>query len=185
MSQDLYERVANERRRLREVRQSLSAAVAQSSGGDAGWIPYYIAVGDYFETAMARLHRQDIRMGDMLRAKADMQDPEMQRAMQELDERLSGNQIHLQQMLAARDALRANGADALDEFEQAAGAYAEFIVNNMGHHAGTANPARELFSAEDWAYMAEVSEADQQREEQLHEQVFAALPSGVELPEQD
>jgi len=40
-----------------------------------------------------------------------------------------------------------------------------------------------LFTADDWAYMADVSLSDQQRERQLYDAVFAALPAGLELPE--
>ena len=178
----LYERVAAERRRLREVRTALSAATAQGAHGAADWVPFYIAIGDYFEAAMDRLHEQDIRMGDMLRDKVDMNDPDNIRALEELDERLSGNQEHLGHMLAARDALRADGAAALDGFESAGGAYAAFIVENMGHHPGTANLAGELFSADEWEHMTLASDEARARETQLHEDVFAAAPGSLELP---
>ena len=178
----LFERVAAERRRLREVRTALTAATAQGAQGAADWVPFYIAIGDYFEASMERLHEQDIRMGDMLRDKADMDDPDNIRALEELDERLSGNQEHLQKMLAARDALRADGASALDQFESAGGAYAAFIVANMGHHPGTANLAGELFSADDWEHMTLASEEAREREAHLHAAVFASAPASLELP---
>ena len=178
----LYERVAAERRRLREVRTALSAATAQGAQGAADWVPFYIAIGDYFEASMARLHEQDIRMGHMLRDKADMEDSDNITALQELDDRLSGNQEHLQKMLAARDALQSDGAAALDQFEAAGGAYAAFIVANMGHHPGTANLAGELFSADDWEHMTLASEEAREREAQLHADVFAAVPAALEMP---
>ena len=74
MSTDLNERIAAERKRLKEVRQTLTAAVNKQANGDASYVPFYIAIGDYFEATMERLHRQDIRMGDMLRDKADLSD---------------------------------------------------------------------------------------------------------------
>ena len=43
--------------------------------------------------------------------------------------------------------------------------------------------AQAVFSAEDWAYMADVSKADQLREQQLFDAVFAAVPAGLELPD--
>ena len=183
MVEDLYKRVAVERTRLREVRQALTAATGQGANGDAAYVPFYIAIGDYFEASMARLHAQDIRMGEMLEEKADLTTPEAKQAMAELDERLAGNQRHLKKMLAARDVLRSEGAAALAEFESAGGAYAAFIVANMGHHPGSTNLAQAVFSADDWAYMADSSEADQLREQQLHAAVFAALPSNLQLPE--
>lgn len=178
----LHERVAAERRRLREVRTALTAATAQGAQGAADWVPFYIAIGDYFEASMERLHEQDIRMGDMLRAKADMENADNIRALEELDFRLSGNQEHLGRMLAARDALKTEGVAALDSFEEAGGAYAAFIVANMGHHPGTANLAGALFSAEDWEHMTLASDEARQREQELHAAVFAAAPPALELP---
>ena len=181
---ELYERVAAERRRLREVRQALTQATTQGCGGNADWAPFYIAIGDYFEAAMRRLHDQDIRMGDLLREKIDLSQPDVQKAMAELDERLAGNQRHLKAMLAARNALHGDPQGALAEFEAAGKAYADYIVANMGHHPGSTNLAQEHFSQEDWAHMADVSEADQAREEQLHAAVFAAVPDDLELPQE-
>jgi hypothetical protein len=183
MAEELYKRIAAERRRLREVRQALSAATAPDTYSNADYVPFYIAIADYFEAAMERLHAQDIRMGDMLNDKADLTTPENKQAMAELDERLAGNQLHLKKMLAAADALRSEGEGALQQFASAGGAYAAFIVANMGHHGGTSDLAQALFSADDWAYMADVSEADQLREQQLYKKVFTALPDNLVLPE--
>ena len=184
MAAELYERIAGERRRLREVRQALTAATDQGAKGDSAYVPFYIAIGDYFEATMRRLHDQDIRMGELLDKRADLSTPENKQAMVELDERLSGNQRHLKKMLAARDVLRSDGAAALDQFESAGGDYAAFIVANMGHHPGTADLAQAVFSTDDWAYMADVSEADQVLEQQLHAAVFTAWPhNSLEMPE--
>jgi hypothetical protein len=103
--------------------------------------------------------------------------------MAELEERLAGNQAHLANMLTARAALQKSGVAALSQFEGAGGAYARYIVEHMGHHPGSTNMAQALFTADDWVYMADVSVADQQREQQLFDAVFALLPAGLELPE--
>jgi hypothetical protein len=179
----LQERIAGERRRLREVRQSLTASVAQGANGDQSYVAFYIAIGAYFEAAMERLHTQDVRMGDLLQDRADLTLPDNARAMAELAERLAGNQQHLEKMLAARDALCADGAQALPAFEAAGGAYADYIVANMGHHPGTTTMAQELFSEDDWAFMAAVTEVDQRHEQQLFEHVFANKPAGLNLPD--
>jgi hypothetical protein len=181
MSQ-LRERIAGERRRLREVRQAMTAAVAQGASGDDKFVLFYLAVGDYFDAAMERLHTQDIRMGEMLRDKADLAESSNIQAIAELDDRLAGNQDHLQQLLHARDELRLQGVAALPEFEAAGQAYSDYIVASMGHHPGSTDMAAKLFSAEDWEYMADVSEADQQREKELYAAVFDAVPEVVSLP---
>lgn len=181
MMATLRERIAGERGRLKQVRQALTAAAAKPSAGGEDRSEFYMAIGDYFEASMDRLHEQDIRLGDMLRDKADMTTADNQQALAELDERLSGNQMHLKNMLAARDDLRSSGASAQVQFESAGGAYARYIVENMGHHPGTTDLARELFSMEDWEYMAFASEEAQAREQQLHAHVFQCVPSDLTI----
>ncbi len=181
---ELKDQIAGERRRLREVRQALTVAVAQGSQGAASWLPFYQAVGDYFAAAMHRLHVQDVRMGDLLREKADLTTPAAQQAMQELKDRLDGNQMHLERFLAGHTRLATDGLGAMPEFEAAAAAYTDYIVANMGHHDGTTSLARDAFTPEDWQHMALVSDADAQREKNLYEAVFAAVPDDLELPQE-
>jgi hypothetical protein len=173
----LRERVAGERRRLRSVRETLTAAVGRTAGGDPAFIPFYLAVAEYIGTAMDRLHAQDVKMGDMIRAKLGPPDPESARGLAELDERLAGNQRLLHEFLAARDALAAQGAAALARFEAAGRAYTGYIVANMGHHGATTDLAARLFSTADWDYMAGITPAETRREEDLYARVFAALPA--------
>lgn len=175
----LRERVAGERRRLKSVREALSAAVARTSGGDPAFVPFYAAVAAYIEAAMARLHAQDIRMGAMLRASPESKDAAGQQALRELDERLAGNQRHLQAFLAASEQLADRGAAAVDEFERVSRAYTDFIVANMGHHGATTELAARVFSAADWEQMAHVSAADTRREAELYDRVFSRLPAAL------
>lgn len=178
----LRERVANERRRLKSVREALSAALVKGAGGDATYVPFYVAVANYIEAAMHRLHIQDVRMGDMIRTKLGDVDPNAKKALGELDERLSGNQRYLNEFLAGRDALKKDGAAALDRFEKAARDYTNYITANMGHHGATTELAQKLFSLDDWAYMAGITEEETRNEEDLHRRVFAVVPKGLKLP---
>ena len=181
----LRERVANERRRLKTVRQALLAALAQGARGDASYIPFYLAVADYIEAAMHRLHIQDVRMGEMIRAKLVTVEGSATKAMGELDERLAGNQRHLNKLLEARDALKKQGASVLDRFEQVSRDYTSYIMTNMGHHGGTTELAQKLFSVDDWAYMAGITEDETRREQVLHDQVFKSVPKNLTLPAGD
>jgi phosphopantothenoylcysteine synthetase/decarboxylase len=178
---DLYERIAGERRRLREVRKMMTAAVEQTASGSADYVPFYVAIGDYFETAMHRLHEQDLRLTDLLNKKADLSLPKNQQAMAELAARLEGNQRHLEKLMAARASLKQSGTAALPEFESAGKAYSDFIVANMGHHPGTNDMAQEVFSAEDWQHMAYVSDDDLANEQRLYDAVVAAKPAGLSV----
>lgn len=178
----LRERVANERRRLKSVRQALSAAVAQGAGGDVAYIPFYIAIAAYIEASMHRLHIQDVRMGDTIRAKLGTPSPEQTQALHELDERLAGNQRHLKIFLDAREALRTQGAAALGRFEKASADYTSYIVNSMGHHDPTTSLARDLLTQDDWVFMAGITDEETRREQTLYERVFATVPAGLKLP---
>ncbi len=178
----LRERVAAERRRLRSVRQKLSAAVAQTSGGEESYVPFYIAIADYIEAAMERLHAQDIKMGDMIREKVETVDENVKQALAELDERLAGNQEHLQRFLEASEALKREGAAAIERFEAVSKAYTDYITANMGHHGGTTDLAAKLFSTDDWEYMAGVTDEDMQREKELYAHVEETTPDDLEVP---
>ena len=180
---ELRERIAGERRRLRTVRQKLSAAVAQGAHGNSAWVPFYTAVGDYMEASMGRLHAQDEKMGAMIREKVERIDDNVRKALGELEERLGGNEQRLKRMLAARDRLRVAGPEALAEFEAAAGEFTAFIVANMGHHGGTTDLAAKLFTPADWDYMAGITDEEMNREVALFEKVTKATPADLELPE--
>ena len=175
----LREKVAGERRRLKSVREAMTAAVARKSGGDSTFAPFYVAVADYIETSMGRLHAQDVKMGDMIRRKLVTLDDKSRQALDELHERLTGNQAHLTVFSSAKSALQSEGADALPRFEQASAAYTAYIVANMGHHGLTTELAAKLFSEADWTYMAGISEVDTAVEQQLYARVFALLPTAL------
>ncbi len=179
----LRENISNERRHLREVRQSLSAALEQGSGGDGAYLPFYIAIADYMDVSMGRLHEQDIFMGEKLRSYVPDPDGTQTTGMDELDERLAGNQKHLKRFLAARDDLKTKGASAIDAFESVSRAYTNYITSNMGHHGGSTDIAQQHFTDDDWNTMANVTDESLAREKELYDSVFAAKPAGLTLPE--
>lgn len=176
----LRERVAGERRRLKSVREAMTAAVTRKSGGDPAFVPFYTAVGDYIETSMGRLHAQDVKMGNMIRARLGQLDAGTEQALRELDERLAGNQEHLKAFSAAKTALNDGGARALANFEAAGAAYSNYIVSNMGHHGATTDLAGRLFTAADWEFMAGVTDEETRVEQQLYARVFSSLPPGLD-----
>jgi hypothetical protein len=175
----LMERVANERRRLRTVRQNMLAATEEKLDGNESRAAFYIATADYIDVTMQRLHRQDIRMGEMIKDKVESMSPSVKQALAELEERLEGAKRHLGPFLAARDALQEKGLEALAIFEKEAKIYSDFIVANMGHHGPTSDLSAELFSGADWEHMAEVTDAEVAREAALFDRVDAAKPASL------
>lgn len=179
----LMERIGNERRRLRNVRQNMLAAIEQKSQGNEAYVPFYIAAANYIDATMQRVHIQDVKMDDMIREKVETMDADVEQALAELDDRLTGAKEHLIPFLAARDALIESGREALELFEKEGKEYSDFIVSNMGHHPPTADLGAKLFSAEDWEYMAGITDEDVERETALFDSVQETLPGDVKGPD--
>ena len=175
----LQERIGNERRRLRAIRQKMMAAVEQKSGGDEAYVPFYVASADYIDATMARLHVQDVKMGEMIREKANAVEDDIETAMGQLEARLQGAKDHLKPFLAARDELREKGAEALENFEKIAKEYSDFIVANMGHHDASSDLSAKLFTTADWEYMAGITDEEVAKEENLFERAAASTPDSL------
>lgn len=175
----LMERIANERRRLRNVRENMLAAIEQTSNGDEAFVKFYIAAANYIDATMQRVHEQDVKMDTMIRDKVESMDANIEKALNELHERLVGAKQHLKPFLAARAALAEKGKAALTDFEREGKIYSEFIVANMGHHPATADLGAKLFSAEDWEYMAGASEAEIEREQELFDAFVESIPASL------
>jgi hypothetical protein len=175
----LQERIGNERRRLRAVRQNMIAAIERGSGGEEAYVPFYIAAADYIDATMQRVHAQDVRMADMIREKVESVDAGVEKALVELDDRLQGAKEHLKPFLVARDTLKHEGHVALERFEQAGKTYSDFIVANMGHHGATSDLSVKLFSTADWEYMAAITDEEIEREAGLFESVESSIPDSL------
>ncbi len=176
----LMERIGEERRRLRSVRLRMVAAVEKQAGGDAAFVPFYVAAADYIDVTMQRVHEQDVKMGEMIVEKVGEPDDQVRQALKELDERLDTAKQQLEPFLAARDTLREQGGEALQNFESAAKTYSDFIVANMGHHGSTNDLSVKLFSPADWEYMAGITDEQSAYDERLYGRVVETTPKGVE-----
>ena len=175
----LQERISSERKRLRNVRENMLAAIEQQADGDESFVPFYIAAADYIDATMQRVHEQDVKMDTMIREKAEVIDAEVEQALAELNARLEGAKEHLQPFLEARDLLKREGIAALPNFEKQGKIYSDFIVANMGHHPPTANLGAKLFSPEDWEYMAGATEEEIAREQQLFATFSDKVPASL------
>ena len=140
-----------------------------------------MAIGDYIDASMHRLHIQDVRMGAMIRSKMGTIDAAAEKGLSELDERLAGNQRHLNLFLDARDRLKREGAAALPRFETVSRDYTNYIVASMGHHGASTDLAQRLFTLDDWSYMAGITDEESRNEQLLHERVFGSVPAGLKL----
>lgn len=172
--------VGIERKHLKAVREKLTAAVTQTSKGDASFVPFYIAIADYMEASMGRLHDQDVKLGETIRAKAE-DAVEAENRLQDLKHRLAGSQDCLRVLLEARDVLEQEGAAALGQFETAGEAYSNYIQTKMGHQGPISELAASLLTPEDWEYIAGVTDDAVEREEELYDHVSETIPDSLEL----
>ena len=172
--------IMRERGRLRTVHEMLKEALAVSPR-DETFIPFYIAIGDYMEASMGRLHIQDINMLERLASKIDMNDPENEEIIAEVYRRLDGNQEHLKRYSACKQALESEGAAAVTDYEEASLAYVDYIHNRMGHHAPSTDLARKAFTEEDWVAFADIDETYFAKERALYDSVLQTRPENVPL----
>ena len=174
------ESIMQERGRLRTVHEMLKAAL-EVEPRDESFILFYVAIGDYMEASMGRLHIQDVKMLERLASKVDMSDSENEEIIAEVYRRLDGNQEHLKQYIACKQALKSDGAEAVAEYEDTSRAYIDYIHNRMGHHAPSTDLARQAFVEDDWVEMADIDEAYFAKERGLYESVLQTRPEGVPL----
>jgi hypothetical protein len=174
------ESIMNERGRLRTAHEMLKAALAVEERDDS-FVPFYLAVADYMEASMARLHDQDVKMLQRLSEAMAPLDSESAEIIDEVYLRLEGNQEHLQKFLGCREELQKNGASAFKRYEDTSTAYIDFIHNRMGHHAPSTDLARQHFTEDDWIEIADIDESYFSKERALYESVLQTRPSVVPL----
>lgn len=173
------EQVGKERERLVLVRKALSASLEETTDHGQVYVPFYIAVSTYIETAMGRLHAQDTRMGELLPERAPQMDAAVKEMLKDVHERLDGSRKHLKALGDARQLLEAKGASAVQNFETVSRAYTDYIRTRMGHQKRPSDLAASLFTEADWTYMAGATTQDIAREDQLFNEVRSALPPAL------
>jgi hypothetical protein len=174
------ESIMNERGRLRTAHEMLKSAL-EVDGRDESFAPFYLAVADYMEISMGRLHDQDIKMLAKLSEALAPLDPESEEIIAEVHRRLAGNQAHLAKFLACRSALQQDGMSAFEQFEEVSAAYIDYIHNRMGHHAPSTDLARQRFTENDWVEIADIDEPYFVKERALYESVLQTRPAVVPL----
>lgn len=173
---DTMKRLMGERIRLVQVRQGLSKAMETGAGGDSTFIPFYLAVSNYFQHAMDRLHKQDIKMLSMLTKKTTDAGIDPGTAISEVYERLNRNLELLAEMTQSADKLN---TETIDGFEAISQRYTRYIVENMGHHVPSATLAQQLFSEQDWITMADFSDQATEQEQHLFNEVVQTAPDEI------
>lgn len=178
----IFERLAYERRRVKAVTEALSAVLQQGHAGDPAYLPFYLAVLQYLEPAMYRLHIQGVRLVGMIRDKLGEPDAGVGRVLCEVEQALADNQRYLARMAHIRERLEQEGAAELGCFEQTAPEFAGFLIANIGQHRQVWQLAQRFFSVDDWAYVAGITNGEVRDEQVRYERVSASVPPGLKLP---
>lgn len=169
-------RLINERLRLVQIRQGLTAATDANDG--LALTPFYQAASSYLQYAMQRLHEQDIKMLTTIKEKADYNNIDYGTALSEAHERVAKSQVLLNEFSEKSANLN---EQSLAIFEDICQRYCQYIVNNMGHHAPSANLAQTLFSEQDWLSMANFSDETSALERRLFDKTTNLAPDTIRL----
>jgi hypothetical protein len=170
-------RLINERIRLVQIRQGLTAALAINDDS-AALTPFYQAASNYLQYAMHRLHQQDIKMLATIKTKTDRENIDTGTALSEAHGRVKTSQTLLNEFSEKSADLN---EQSLVVFENICQRYCQYIVNSMGHHAPSANLAQTLFSEKDWLNMANFSDETTALEQQLFDKATELAPDTIQL----
>lgn len=178
------ERLMYERSRIRSACAMLSAALDQWPDGGPVRVPFCLALAQYIEIAMHRLYLQAVRAEEILLARLHEPDVAAVGGLADFHQSLLANQRHIASLRGARERLEQEGGAALGSFEGVARDYIAFILANMGTYSAVQQRMQELFSIDDWAYVASIADEEIRREQSLYDRAMALAPADSPLPGQ-
>ncbi|MCY4165395.1 MAG: hypothetical protein OXF03_04520 [Gammaproteobacteria bacterium] len=180
MIADSQQRVREERMRMSKVRRVLGAAL-DGEAALADPIPAYLACADYLKHSLDRLHAQDHRLWQRLDPHAGPDNVAFRQKLDHLKERLAASEQALAGLVAARDALRGQGACRRAAFEKEARAFLHVFLNILAaSRHSTLAEEEEKFAGADWDYVADHTAEAAARELRLFGQVENAAPGVID-----
>lgn len=173
--------IARERRRMMQVRRAFAAGLESSGLPAPGRAAFYLACADYLHWSMARLHRQDQRIHDLVRERIAADDDAGRERLAALDRQQERSRALADDLHRAAQLLRNAGETGVPAFEAAArdyaAAFAKLVVPGR-------NPLFEytdrLLTDADWQEIAGVTPQIIAEEESLFGSVQAAAPPGMD-----
>lgn len=170
-----------ERRRKLQVREAFRAGLARLAGSGTDPAPFYAASAAYLVSAQRRLIDQDMRLAELLEPRVPTSQAADHDAIGSLRDRLQQSDAALHAFQEATRVYAERGNSARQEFETAALAYIDFIVNVLGARSHSLRHlTTTLFSDADWDQIAGVMPAVLADEAALFQRVRAAAPAGCD-----
>jgi hypothetical protein len=174
--------IARERRRQMQVRQAFGAGLEPGAEWQ-GRSPadFHLACADYLLFSMDRLHEQDQRIHDLLKARIPAAERDAHERLDVLDRRQTRSRELLAGLRRAAQALRGSGGRAIAAFE---GEAREFIGAFGTLLQPRKNPffrhTDQLFTDADWASIAGVTPQSLAEEDRLFAGVRRSAPAGAD-----
>ena len=173
--------IGYERRRQIQVRSAFEAGLARADRDGPELTGFFMACAAYIVFSMDRLHYQDQVIHDLLKERIPADDKEAHARLDALNERQGKSRELVERLQRATEELTTNGADALGVFETTAADFVDAFTSLM---APRKNPFHEytdqLFTEEDWAVIADVTDESQSVEKELYAAVQVNAPDGLD-----
>ncbi len=169
-----------ERQRMIRVKDALAAGIAaQPPATD-----FMAACVDYLEFIVGRFVRQGVANAERLRVAVPSMDTASQQILADIERTLARTRMQLQELIAARDSLRAGDGGNRD-FCTASQAFLAFYNQSLAQRK---NPAQEIIAKYIdpevyWKQTDDVTSETIDTEARLFEKLRATAPPGIQLEE--
>lgn len=173
--------IRQERRRMVQVRRALARAVDGNRDQPQDLTSFYNACAEYILYAQGRVHSQDRRIADRLKAGVPADQVDDHARIDELIKRLQMSSDLSSQFAIAAQRLRSNGPAQQKDFQEATETFFTEVTKALGSER---NPLSDLtdqvMSSDDWQQVASVTDDITAQEETLFAQVRASAPAGLD-----
>lgn len=178
--QAIRQSIMTERIRMSKVRQAFGAGL-DGSLAPAVAVSFYPPCCEYLQAALGRLHTQDQRIIELLTPVVPADAEQDREILNQFQTGLDTSRAALGRLMQALAAYRASQGAAQAAFENEARAFLEVFINVLGARRHTSSHLEdEHFNDDDWASVADVSEAAKELEQQLFAAVKTAAPEGAD-----
>ena len=173
--------IRRERQRMVQVRRALARAVEGNRDQAQDLTPFYNACAAYISYAQGRVHSQDQRIADTLKAGVPADQTDDHARIDELIKRLQMSRELSVQFASAAQELRDKGGSQQKKFEKATETFFTEVTKALGSQR---NPLSDLtdkvMTPADWQRIVDVTDDIVAQEETLFDQVRGSAPAGLD-----
>jgi len=169
--------IMTERMRMAQVRKAFGAALKNQAYENGDLKTFYVACTRYLEMALNRLHAQDQRIVDMLRARVAADDEASQKLLTDFDSSLRASRKALGDLLQALEQYEHKARTSTQDYETAAHRFMDVFLNILAARRHSSQHLEEThFDVSDWETVAGVTPRSLARERELFSQTCQTAP---------